>query len=108
MTHKPQFLSIHEIPLPTTGGIPARKGFDLQDHVAASYCIQMISETRIKEVWNEAHDDVTLIWQTGTEEEVEFIQVKSNELDQLWSIALLCQRDSSAKTKEGTSIFDRS
>lgn len=101
-------LSIHDIPLPTTGGIPARLGFDLQDHVGATYCIRMISQELIKEVWNEAHDDVILIWQSDSSEEVEFIQVKGADHDQLWSVALLCQRNSSAKKPEGTSVFERS
>jgi hypothetical protein len=100
--------SIRAIPLPTTGGIPARQGFNLQDHVAASYCIRMISEAQIKEVWSEVHDDVTLIWQVGSGEEVEFVQVKGTEPDQLWSIALLCQPDYASQKKDGTSIFERS
>lgn len=108
MTEKPQLPSIHDIPLPTTGGIPARKGFDLQDHVAVSYCIQMIDEVRIMEVWNEAHEDVTLIWKSESSEEVEFIQVKGTEHDQLWSFSLLCQRNSSVKEPAGTSVFERS
>jgi hypothetical protein len=97
--------SIHAIPLATTGAIPAREGFNLQDHVAASYCIRMISDSQIKEVWSEVQDDVTLIWQAGASEEVEYVQVKGSELDQLWSLALLCQQESGG---HGTSIFERS
>lgn len=108
MSDNPEPPSIHTIPLGTTGGTPARLGFNLQDHVAATFCIRMMSEVSIKEVWNEAHDDVTLIWQAGQNEEVEFIQVKGHELEQLWSIARLCEQDSKSKTKSGTSIFERS
>src|SRR5207253_2093700 len=85
-----------------------RKGFDLQDHVAARYCIEMIRDDRILEVWCEAHDDVIVIWKTAMGEEVEFIQVKGLELDQLWSLAKLCEQDASSKKKTGTSIIERS
>lgn len=108
MSAEPQPPSIHAIPLPATGGTAARMGFNLQDHVAASYCIRMMAESSIKEVWNEAHDDVTLIWQLGAGEEVEFIQVKGHELDQLWSIARLCEQDTKTKRRSCTSIFERS
>jgi hypothetical protein len=37
---------------------------------------------------------------------MEFVQVKSNEHDQLWSVSLLCQREkkATASTVIGTSI----
>jgi hypothetical protein len=100
--------SIHTLPVNTTGGTPARIGFNLQDHVAARLCIQMLSDETIKEVWCEAHDDITLMWQGPASEEVEFIQVKGEEPDQLWSIALLCAPDGNSKKKQGTSILERS
>ena len=71
--------SIHAIPIETVGGTPARRGFNLQDHVAASFCIRMMLDDQLKEVWCEAVDDITLIWQRGLGEEVEFLQVKSEE-----------------------------
>lgn len=106
--HKTPPPSIRAIALPTTGGIPARLGFNLQDHVAATFCISMIGNSQIKEVWNEAHDDVTLILSDKEAEEVEFVQVKGHELEQLWTIAKLCEPDGSSKTNDGTSIFERS
>jgi hypothetical protein len=40
---------------------------------------------------------------------MEFVQVKSNEHDQLWSVSLLCQREkATASTGIGTSILERS
>src|ERR1039457_1735142 len=54
--------SIHALAIPTTGGTPARIGFNLQDHVGASYCIRMMSDAHLKEIWCEAHDDITAIW----------------------------------------------
>ncbi len=38
-------------------------------------------------------DDVTLLWVSDSGEEVEFVQVKSNEFDQLWSIAKLLEKE---------------
>ena len=61
------------------------------------------------EVWCETHDDITLIWQGPEGQEVEFVQVKSHELDQLWSVAKLCERERANKEALlGTSIFERS
>ena len=94
--------------MPTTGGTPARTGFYLQDHVAAGYCIRIIFEAELKEIWCEAHDDLTILRDGGTGELVEFVQVKNEELDQLWSLARLCQPDSKVKTKAGTSVLERS
>jgi len=101
--------SVHELPPIETGGTLARQGFVFQDHVAAGYCINMLSEPRLLQVWCETQDDVTLIWQAEAghaSEEVEFVQVKSNEIDQLWSIALLCEQD--GKATSGTSILEKS
>jgi hypothetical protein len=47
-------------------------------------------------VWCETEDDVTLIWQRTGGEYVEFVQVKRNELTQLWSASKICERDSAA------------
>jgi hypothetical protein len=100
--------SIHALALPTVGGTPARIGFNLQDHVAAAYCIRMMSEPLIKELWCEAHDDITVLWDSTGGEEVEFVQVKNEDLGQLWSLARLCQPDSKANGKNGTSLLERS
>jgi hypothetical protein len=111
--------SIRDLPPLETGGSEARRGFDLQDHVAARHCIQMLTDASLKEVWCENQDDITLIWQDNAEERIEFIQVKNNQLDGLWSVAKLCSRDvsgaqsgdsqTSKKTKRiGTSILERS
>jgi hypothetical protein len=100
--------SIHALALSTVGGTPARTGFNLQDQVAATYCIQMLSTPSLAEVWCEAHDDIILLHSTSIGEEVEFVQVKDEDPDQLWSLARLCQGDSAAKTKAGTSILERS
>jgi hypothetical protein len=84
-----QPLSIHLLPPLETGGVEAREGFDFQDHVAAGFCIHMLKTVTLRQVWCENQDDITLIWQGQASEEAEFVQVKSNEPDQLWSIAML-------------------
>lgn len=108
MTTGPRKPSIRSIPLPTTGAGPARAGYGLQDHVAAGYCIEMVSDARMKEVWSEAHDDVVLIWESSESDEIEFVQVKGAELDQLWSVAQVCSRKASGTVRGGTSIVERS
>jgi Cap4, dsDNA endonuclease domain len=94
--------SIRDLPPLETGGSDARRGFDLQDHVAASFCIRMFTDTSLKEVWCENQDDVTLIWQDGAGEQVEFVQVKNNQLDALWSVAKLCERETAQPRSSDT------
>jgi hypothetical protein len=86
-------VSIHDLQPLEEGGSIARQGFLYQDHVAASFCIEMLSDKRLTEVWCETEDDVTLIWQIDGTALVEFVQVKATELDQLWTVALLCNGD---------------
>lgn len=105
----PTPLSIHDLPPLERGGVVARHGFDVQDHVAAGFFLSLLDTAALIEVWCETHDDITLIWQDSSGHEVEFVQVKSNELDQLWSIAKLCDRDKKDKAPQaGTSIYERS
>jgi hypothetical protein len=82
--------SIHSLSPLEEGGSIARSGFLYQDHVAARFCIEMVRDTCLLEVWCETEDDITLLWDRGDGIVVEFVQVKANELSQLWSVALLC------------------
>ena len=101
--------SIHALPPLERGGVVARHGFDVQDHVAAAFYLSMLELPELFQVWCETHDDITLIWQGTSGEEIEFVQVKSNELDQLWSVSKLCDREKKDKSpKAGTSIYERS
>lgn len=61
-------------------------------------------------VWCETHDDITLIRSKNQTEEVEFAQVKGAELNQLWTIARLCERERSGENPNGhgTSILEKS
>lgn len=101
--------SIHELPPLEIGGVEARRGFSIQDHVAVSLCLDLLNNDRLKEVWCENQDDVTLIWNNNKQDEVEFVQVKGNEFDQLWSIAKLCERKKkNGQDVIGSSILERS
>jgi hypothetical protein len=69
------------------GGRIARIGFSYQDHVGISCLLDMLDETNnIKEVWFEKEDDITIITEENGQEYVEFIQVKSSNLDSRWSV----------------------
>lgn len=83
------------------GGIFARNGFAYQDQIAAHYCINMLIDSTLKEVWCETYDDIVLIWEIDAGELVEFVQVKSELLTGLWSIAKLCKRTKSATCPDG-------
>ncbi|MFN0019488.1 MAG: dsDNA nuclease domain-containing protein [Pirellulaceae bacterium] len=88
-----KYHSIHDLPPLEIGGVVARYGFAIQDHVAAGFCLDMLDDPMLSQVWCETQDDVTLIWTDGKEEKVEFVQVKSNDLDQLWTIAKLLEKE---------------
>jgi len=98
-------LSIHELRPLESGGVIARNGLNYQDHRAAGFCLEMLGDKTLSQVWCEDQDDITLIWQVNGQEEVEFVQVKSNEFDQLWSAAKLYERK---KAQKDTSILERS
>jgi hypothetical protein len=102
--------SIHELPPIETGGIEARKGLSFQDHVAACFLLEMFENEDLEQVWCETQDDITLIWNANGNERVEFVQAKSNNLNQLWSVAELCKlvRKDSKESKSSPSILERS
>ncbi len=87
--------SIHDVEPLDRGGVVARQGFAYQDHIAAAFLLDMLNaqppDRLLAAVWCDAEDDITLIWQATVGEHVEFVQVKRNELNQLWSVAKLCE-----------------
>ena len=89
------------------GGPEARRGFNYQDEIAVSFLLDMIEDPSIIRIHCETHDDIVVVRDTGDGKEncAEYVQVKASELDQLWTIATLCQRKNS---KQGTSILGRS
>lgn len=96
--------SIHELEPLEVGGTAARQGFLFQDHVAAGFCLEMLLSNALVAVWCETLDDVTLIWEEEAQQEVEFVQVKAEKLEQLWSVALLCKREGN---KVGSSVLEK-
>ena len=75
-----------------TGGTAARQGFAFQDHVAAGFCIDLLLEPELSEVWCETQDDCTLILHKLGQAHAEYVQSKNTNPDQLWTVALLCDR----------------
>jgi hypothetical protein len=86
-------LSIYNLSPIELGGFEARKGFAFQDHVAAGFCLDMLENGTLMEVWCETLDDITLIFHLTDGVCVEFVQVKGTELDQLWTVAKVCERE---------------
>ncbi len=100
-----RILSLHDLVPNEPGGEENRRGILFQDHIAAGFYLEMLENEALTTVWCEAEDDITLVWERECGTEGEFVQVKSDELDQLWSVARLCRRDGG---REGTSILERS
>ena len=59
----------------------------------------------VQAVWCETQDDITVLRQSGEQEVAEFVQVKAEVSDQLWSVSQLCQRKEGSP---GTSILEKS
>jgi hypothetical protein len=105
----PPKLSYRDLDPLEEGGPIARKGFAYQDHVAAGKCLDMLLGDGPSEVWCEAEDDIVLVWMIKGEEWFEFVQVKSNELDQLWSLAKLWEKEAAKDGKgPGACIIEKS
>jgi hypothetical protein len=95
-----------------SGGVTARNGFEFQDHVAAGYCIDMLSDETLIEVWCETLDDITIIRVNEDDEVFEFVQVKNNQFDHFWSVSDFCKRESKTENKKtlkkvNSSIFEK-
>jgi hypothetical protein len=99
-------LSIHDLKPLDQGGPIARAGFSYQDHVAVGFCIEMLTDGLIVAVWCELHDDILLITRQDGEDWIEFVQVKAERRESLWSPAALCRREK--PDAPGTSILERS
>lgn len=99
------FPSIDDVKPSEEGGPIARSGFNYQDEIAVGFLIEMLETPSILIVHCETHDDIVLVRTVdGAATRVaEFVQVKAEEPDKLWSVADLCARK---KNKVGTSIFE--
>lgn len=82
------------------GGPIARGGFNYQDHIAGAFCLEMLRDPNLRAVWCETQDDLLLDKMVNGQLSVEFIQVKSDTLNQLWSIAKVCEREK-CQTSDG-------
>lgn len=87
------------------GGIAARKGFRIQDHVAARLAIEMLRDPAIEQLECETGDDIVLRRKEGGETVHEYVQVKTTEKDAKWSITELTTRD---KGRKQSSICEKS
>lgn len=101
--------SVFDSAPPDLGGVYARQGFAYQDDVAARFYIEMLSNQNLVEVSCETYDDIVLIWKDTEAKVAEFVQVKAEHPDQLWSVAKLCEKTKSTKNPKGggTSIVER-
>lgn len=87
------------------GGIAARKGFRIQDHVAARLALEMIRDSTILQLECETGDDVILRRIDDGKAVIEYVQVKTTEADTKWSIKELTARTDS---KAGSSVCEKS
>jgi len=88
-----------------SGGIAARKGFRIQDHVAARLALEMLHDSTILQLECETGDDVVLRRLEGGQSVIEYIQVKTTERDTKWSIKELAERKNK---KQGSSVCEKS
>lgn len=87
------------------GGVSGRRGQKHQDHVAASFIIDMLNDSSILQVECETADDVTVRWMTDGIAINEYVQVKTTDGDGKWTVQELVARTAS---RPGTSIAERS
>ncbi|MBB4610945.1 Hachiman antiphage defense system protein HamA [Sphingomonas yabuuchiae] len=87
------------------GGIAARKGFRIQDHVAARLALEMIHDSTILQLECETGDDIVLRRISEGQSVIEYVQVKTTEADTKWSIKELQAR---TDKKVGSSVCEKS
>lgn len=87
------------------GAISARIGYKYQDHVAAMFVLQMIADRRILRVECETSDDIVLLWAMPDGEHAEFVQVKTTDKDNKWTIKEIVTRTDKNRP---TSLIEKS
>jgi hypothetical protein len=90
--HEIQWPSIGDHHPHEEGGPTARAGLSYQDEVVVGIFLDMIEDASIQKVHCETHDDIVVIRLVDAADIVEYVQVKSNEPDALWSVANLCSK----------------
>lgn len=74
------------------GGVAARMGFKFQDHIAAMYVLEMISDRRIKKIECETSDDIAIVRSSTSGETIEYVQVKTTEGNSKWTLSEITRR----------------
>ena len=74
------------------GGVAARIGFKYQDHVAASFVLEMIGDRRILQIECETSDDIARIISLSGSLVPEYVQVKTTDKDTKWTITEVASR----------------
>jgi hypothetical protein len=104
--HLSEFPSVADVKPNEEGGPIARVGFNYQDYIAVSFLIDMLENSTIQQIHCETHDDIVLLYvenESGNRV-AEYVQVKANEGDKLWSTADLCNARSGKKSIFETSL----
>jgi hypothetical protein len=86
----PEWPSIDDHQPDEEGGPIARSGLAYQDDIVVGIFLDMIRDPSIQSVHCETHDDVVVRRLIANVDIAEYVQVKSNELDKLWSVADVC------------------
>lgn len=100
----PVLPSVDEMTPSEEGGPIARSGFDYQDEIAVGVLVDMLEDPAIQKVHFETHDDLVVVRTADECSIAEFVQVKGGELNQLWTVAVVCKNENGA----GSSILERS
>jgi hypothetical protein len=72
------------------GGPTARSGLAYQDEIVVGMFLDMIADPSIQKIHYETHDDIVVKRVVADVDTVEYVQVKSNEPDKLWSVTDMC------------------
>lgn len=88
-----------------SGGIAARRGFRIQDHVAARIALEMLQDPAVIQLECETGDDIVLRRNEDGADINEYVQVKTTEKDGKWTITELATRDANRK---GSSVCEKS
>ena len=89
-TEPEQWPSIDDHQPNEEGGPTARSGLAYQDEIVVGIFLDMIGDPSIQKVHCETHDDIIVKRLVVDLDTVEYIQVKSNEPNKLWSAADMC------------------
>jgi len=101
---RPVLPSVDDMTPSEEGGPIARSGFDYQDEIAVGVLVDMLEDPVIQKVHFETHDDLVVVRVADECPIAEFVQVKGGEINQLWTVAVVCKSENGA----GSSILERS